>query len=185
MIKIVTDTIACLPPELVKKYDIKIIPISLVIDEKIYRDDQLSNDEFWKLFYAAKTTSTQAASPGEFAALFESLSGTTDTIFCIPVSKGLSTTYEAAMQAREIVQKTNNKLRVEVIDSRSCTGAQGFLVLEAARAAEAGKSAEEIKQLVEEMIPRVKMLTILETLKYIIRIGRAPKTAVIGELFQV
>jgi fatty acid-binding protein DegV len=72
---IVTDTTSCLPPELVKEYDIRIVPVGLVIGGKHYQDTDLTNEEFWQLFYAANgSTSTTAASPGEFASVFEELS---------------------------------------------------------------------------------------------------------------
>ena len=50
---IVTDTISCIPRELVKEYDIRVVPVGLVIDGKGYKDTDLTNDEFWKLFYQA------------------------------------------------------------------------------------------------------------------------------------
>ena len=57
--------------------------------------------------------------------------------------------------------------------------------MEAARAAEAGKSLDEVVKVAKEMVPRVKFTMALETLKYLIKGGRAPKTAVIGELMNI
>ncbi|HEY82413.1 MAG TPA: DegV family protein [Dehalococcoidia bacterium] len=183
---IVTDTISCLPKELVKQYGIRIVPTGLVIDGKVYRDDELSNEEFWKLFYAAKEqTTTNAATPGDFAAVFEELAKSTDSIVTIVVSKALSATHQAAVQGSEMVREKHPELKIEVIDSKTAAGAEGFIVLEAARAAEAGKSLEEVVQVAKEMIPKVKFVTAMDTLKYLIRSGRAPKTAIIGDVLQV
>ena len=101
---IVTDSTSCLPPELIKNYGIRIVPVGLVIDGKLYRDTDLTNDEFWKLFYEAKDLpTTNAASPGDFASAFTELGKSTDSIVCIVVSKALSATYEAAVQALSLI----------------------------------------------------------------------------------
>jgi len=183
---IVTDTISCIPPELIKEYDIRVVPVSLIIDGKAYRDTDLTNDEFWKLFYAAKEQpTTSAVSPGDFTSVFTELAKFTDSIVCILVSKALSATHESAVQAREMVKAEHPNLNIEIIDSKTATGAQGFIVLEAARAARAGKTLAEVVQIIQDMIPRVKFLVAMNTLKYLIKSGRAPKTAMIGDILQV
>jgi len=183
---IVTDSTSCLPTELVKEYGIRIVPVGLVIDGKGYRDTDLTNEEFWKLFYGAKELpTTNAAIPGDFASAFTDLSKSTDSIACIVLSKALSATHEAAVQARKIVKDEHPNLNIEIVDSKTATGALGFIVLEAARAAQAGKSLAEVVQVAQDMIPRVKCTIGLNTLKYLIKIGRAPKTAVIGDILQV
>ena len=183
---IVTDTTSCLPPELVKEYDIRIVPVGLVIGGKHYKDTDLTNEEFWQLFYAANgSTSTAAASPGECASVFEELIKSHDSIVCIVVSKALSATFEAATQGKELVREKNPEIKIEIVDSRTSAGALGFVVIEAARAARAGRSFEEVVQVANDMIPRVKFVTAMDTLKYLIKSGRAPKTAVIGDVLGV
>ena len=183
---IVTDTTSCVPPELVKEYDIHIVPVGLVIGGQHYKDTDLTNDEFWQLFYAVNgATTTTAASPGDFASIFEELSKSTDNIVCIVVSKALSATFEAATQGRETVKGIKPGVNIEVVDSKTAAGALGFIVMEAARAARNGKSLKEVVQVANDMIPRVKFITAMNTLKYLVRTGRAPKTAVIGDLLGV
>ena len=183
---IVTDTTSCLPPELVKEYDIRIMAVGLVIGGKHYQDTDLTNEEFWQLFYAANgSTSTTAVSPGDFASVFEELSKSCDSIVCIVVSKALSATFTAATQGKELVREKNPEIKIEIVDSRTSAGALGFVVIETARAARAGKSFDEVVQVANDMIPRVKFVTAMDTLKYLIKSGRAPKTAVIGDLLGV
>ncbi len=183
---IVTDSTSCIPAELIQKYDIRTIPVAMVIDGKSYPDNELSNEDFWKMFYAARQpVTTQAASQSDFAAVFKNLAESTDSIICILVSKALSATQEAAVQASKIVREESPNLNIEIIDSKTATGALGFIVLEAARAAEEGKTLAEVAQVARDMIPRVKFLVGMDTLKYLIRIGRAPKTALIGDMLQV
>ncbi len=183
---IVTDTISCVPKELIQQYGIRIVPTGLVIDGKHYQDTELTNEEFWKLFFQAKQQpTTTAANPTDFAAAFRELAGSTDNIVTITVSKALSATHEAAIQARKSVREENPNLRIEIIDSKTAAGAEGFIVIEAARAAQAGKSFDEVVSLAQDMIPRVKFVVAMDTLKYLIKSGRAPKSAIIGNMFQV
>ena len=183
---IVTDSISCVPAKLIKEYNIRVVPVGVVIDGKSYKDSDLTNEEFWRLFYAAKELpTTNAASPGDFATAFAELAKVTDEIVCIVVSKVLSATHEAAVQAAEIVKSEHPNLNIEIIDSKTATGAEGFIVLEAARAAQAGKSLAEIIQVAQDMIPKVKFFVGMNTLKYLIKLGRAPKAAMIGDILQV
>ncbi len=183
---IVTDSIACLPPEKVKEYGIKIIPMALNINGKPYRDQiDIIPDDFWKMFKDIKEFTTGAPPLTEFTGIFEELSRTTSDIACTFVSKSLSGTYEAAVQARDMFKKEHPDINIELVDSRTAAGAQGFIAMEMARAARAGKSLAEVVKVANDTIPRVKFITAMETLKYLIKSGRAPKTAYMGELFQV
>jgi DegV family protein with EDD domain len=183
---IVTDTISCLDPKTVKEYGIRMVPVSLNIDGKAYRDlVDLSPDDFWKMFPTMKEFSTGAPALAEYTKIFQELSKNTNNIACTFVSKALSATYEAAVQASDLFQKERPDVKIEIIDSRTAAGAQGFVTLEMARAAKAGKSLAEVVKVANEMIPRVRFVCALETMKLLIKIGRAPKTAYMGELFQV
>jgi DegV family protein with EDD domain len=185
-VAIVTDTISCIPPDLVKKFNIHVIPANLVIDGKNYRDTELTNDEFWKLFYQTKNQiTTNAVNPSDFEALFSQLAKNSEGIVCILVSKQLSATNNSAQRAKETLKQKIPALKIEIIDSASATGAQGFIVLEAARAAQAGQAFNEVVKIAQEMTSRVKFLTVMQTLKYLIRSGRAPKSAVIGNWLHV
>jgi len=132
-----------------------------------------------------KELTTGAGPLGDFVEAFKGLAQSTDSIFCTFVSKALSAIPEAAVQAREMFKTENPNVTIEIIDSRTATGAQGFIVLEAARAAQAGKSLAEVVQVAQDMILRSKFIVAMETLKYLIKGGRAPKTAYMAELLRV
>jgi DegV family protein with EDD domain len=175
-VAVVTDSISCLPPEILKEYDIRVVPVGLVIDRKVYRDTELSNEQFWDLFYAAKEPiTTNAGNPADFENTFSELTKKYDGIVCIPVSKALSATYSMAVKAGESLMQKMPNIKVAVVDSKTSTGAQGFIVMEAARAAKAGKDVAEVVKVAEEM----------STLKYLRRCGRAPKSAFLGDWLQV
>ncbi len=183
---IVTDSIACLPPEIIKEYDIRTVPVALNINGKPYRDGvDIKPEGFWKMFNEVKEFTTGAPALSEYTDIISELAKTSDGIVGIFVSKALSAIGEAAVQAADLMKKESPDLNIEIVDSRTAAGAQGFLVEEAAKAAREGKSVQEIVQLVKDIIPKVKFATAMETLKYLIKSGRAPKTAYMGELFQV
>jgi DegV family protein with EDD domain len=185
-IAIVSDTISCVPANFIQQYNIKIIPVGLVIDKKLYLDNELTNDEFWKLFDGTRQpVTTNAVNPADFEEVFLKIAEHTQNICCILVSGKLSATYSAAVSAKEAIKPKNPALNIEVIDSQTAAGGEGFMVLEAARAAEAGKSMPEIMGIIHNMIPRVKLMCTLSTLKYLIRSGRAPKSAYIGNWLQI
>ncbi|MEJ2739780.1 MAG: DegV family protein [Dehalococcoidia bacterium] len=186
-VAIVTDSTNCVPPELLKQYDVHVVPVGMIIDNKVYRDlVDITLAEFKELSGTlTEQPKTSAANPGDFVNLFRELSKTTSDILCILVSKALTATHESAYQAKRIVRQEIPDLNIEIVDSRTSVGALGFIVIEAARAANEGKSLAEVFALAEEMVQRVIYLASLETLSYLINIGRAPKITSIGEWLNV
>ncbi|MFC2014267.1 DegV family protein [Chloroflexota bacterium] len=184
---IVTDSTNCLPAELIKEYDIRVGPYHLIMDGKDYRDQiDIAPDEFWRMFKDLKEIpTTSAVSPGDYADIFIDLAKSTDSIACIIIAKALSANYKSAEAARDMVVAEYSNLRIELIDSKNAVGALGLVVLEAARAAQAGKSLDEVVKVAQDLVPSVKYIAAFHTLKYLIKGGRAPKTAIIGEFLQV
>jgi DegV family protein with EDD domain len=180
---IITDSTSCLPDDLRSQYNIGLVPTGLVVDGKVYLDQVgITAARFWQLFKETTSPITTAAiSPGEFLAKFEEVGKTSENLVCILVSKALTASHQAAYTARDMVKRRNPKLNIQIVDSKNSTGALGYIVLEAARAAQQDKSLEEVMQVVNDMIPRVKYVAMLDTLKYLIRLGRAPKDAEAAE----
>ncbi|MBN1190336.1 MAG: DegV family protein [Dehalococcoidales bacterium] len=176
-VAIVADTVSCLPPELIKEYGIIVVPIVLTINGKSYRDlIDMNNVDFWSQFDSMQSFSTAAPSPGDFMEAFKKAGKGGRDVVCALVSKALSATYQSAVQACSILKSDNYPLSIDVVDSRSAIGAEGFVVLEGARAAVAGKSRAEVVGIMQEMTERVKWINGMETTKYVIKVGRAPKT---------
>lgn len=176
---IITDSIHGLSSELIENHGIRIAPMGVNISSKGYRDMvDITSDQFYPLFKEAKEPcSTSAATPGDFLEVYKSLAESTDSMVYIGVSKALTATYRIAQQTREMFLADYPQIKIELVDSKNCMGALGFLVLEAARASESGKGLSEIVDIIQNMIPRVKYLSILDTLRYLLKIGRIPKSA--------
>jgi len=152
-----------------------------------YRDQiDITPAEFWAMFKTLKEMpTTSGVSPGTFTEIFQDLAKSTGDIVCMTVSKALSATYGSAEIAQKTVIEENPNLNIELVDSKSAVGALGFVVLEAARAAHEGKSLAEVIKVAQDLVPKVKYISAFDTLKYLIKGGRAPKTAIIGDFLQV
>jgi DegV family protein with EDD domain len=158
----------------------------MTINGKPLRDQvDITPEQFWKQFNEVKEFTTGAPPMTDFTDIFKDLAKSTNNIACTFVSKALSATYEAAVQARDLFKKDNPNVNIELIDSRTAAGAQAFIAMEMGKASKAGKSLQDVVKAANDMIPRVKFFCAMETLKYLIKSGRAPKTAYMGELFQV
>ncbi|HID86414.1 MAG TPA: DegV family EDD domain-containing protein [Anaerolineae bacterium] len=97
-------------------------------------------------------------------------------IVSIHLAREFSATIEVAQEASQMLESTP----VRIIDSRSAAMAQGFLVLEAARAAAAGEGLDQVVKRVQELIPRVNLVATLDTLEYLRRGGRIGGAAAVS-----
>lgn len=184
---IITDSTNCLPPELIREYGIRVVPVGMVIEGKPYRDlVDITLDEFQGMVNdLEKQPTTTAANPGDFLNVFTELTESTDSIVCILVSKTLTATQESAYQAKRLIRAEHPELNIEIIDSKTSAGALGFIVLEAARTAQQNKSLQEVVAVAQDMVFRVVYLAALDTLKYLMKIGRAPRVTSIGEMLDI
>jgi DegV family protein with EDD domain len=123
--------------------------------------------------------------PVIFKKLFSELGQITDSIVCILVSKALSVTHQSAVLAADLLKEEKPGLKIEVIDSVSAAGAEGFVVIEAGKAAQAGKILTEVVRVAKDTISKTNFFCAMDTLKYLIRSGRAPKIAFIGDIMKV
>jgi DegV family protein with EDD domain len=174
-VAVVTDSNVCLPPDLVEQLDIGVVPIWLIFGETAYRDgvDITPADFYVRLRTADSLPTTSAPSPSDFLRVFERLQEQAKSILVITVSSQLSMVYEAAIIARESM----NGYPIEVLDGRTATMAQGFIVRAAARAIAAGADLHGAVAAARETMPRVGFFFALETLTYLHRGGRVPAIA--------
>jgi DegV family protein with EDD domain len=170
-VRVVTDSVADLPPRVVEELGITVIPLNVRFGEKVYRDGvDLTTEQFYQQLTSSKIFPvTSVPSPLSFANAYEKLARETDEILVIMLSSTLSGTHEVAVQSIGLMKR---KCRVEVVDSRRAVMAQGFLVIHAARAAAAGATMEELLELVYRNIPRVDIRAAFDTLEYLRRGGR-------------
>jgi DegV family protein with EDD domain len=169
-IAVVTDSVACIPPDLVAQHGIHVAAVQVIWDKKTYRDGiDMSMKEFYTRLRTSKTLpTTSSAIQGDYIQIFEALSGKVDGIVVIALSGALGASYNTAMSAAEIVPDTP----VEVVDTYTAMLAQGFIVLEAAKAAAKESTMQEVAQAAREAIPKTSIFWAMDTLEYMRRGGR-------------
>lgn len=185
--KIVTDSLADIPLSLMQGLDITIVPCTVQLGNKTYRDKlDLSTTEFYRLLATTpKPPTTSNPAVGVFEDVYRKLARTTSQIISIHVSSSLSGTWNSARLAAQNV-KQDLPAMIEVVDSQQLSMAQGWLVVLAARAAARGGNLTEIIELVEAALARPRLIAMLDTLEYAQRSGRLGKAAsMVGAMLNV
>lgn len=183
-VRIVTDSLADIPPALAQELEITQVPCIVRFGDQEFRDRvDLTSAEFYKRLVASNAlpTTSQPAT-GVFQEIYTGIARETNAILAIHTVASLSGIFNASRIAAESIPN----VKIELIDSKQTTMALGWLVILAARAAREGHSLPEIKALVEDAIPRVHVIGALDTLEYAQRGGRLGKgQALVGTLLHV
>jgi len=187
MIRIVTDSTADIPPDMVERLGIAVVPSYIAFGDETYQDGvDLTKEQFYDKLIASRVIPTTAAPPiGAYEEVFRRLASETDEIISLQLISGLSALYSvAAVAARNVSQATG--VRIEVVDTGQVTMGYGWMAVAAAEAAGRGETLDRIVTLVEGMKPRARVLAILDTLEFVHRGGRVNwATAMIGTLLRV
>jgi DegV family protein with EDD domain len=171
MIKIITDSSADLPLELIKKYDIEMVPLTVSIGGQDFLEKvNLTPKEFFsKMLSSTILPKTSQPSPAAFAEAFSKYSNDTD-ILCLTISSGLSGTYQSACIAKEL-----SNANVTVFDTLAGSLGHGLQIIRAAELAEQGHSVESIIRNLTEYRDKMNILVLLDTLENIVKGGRLSK----------
>jgi DegV family protein with EDD domain len=178
-VAVVTDSVACLPRELVEKYGIDILPVNLYFGDKLYRDwVDITPTEAYELFLKDPTAfKVSGINPGDCLEAYRQVSNPSGGVLCVTISSRLSMVHNSALKAKEQAREEIPGASIEVVDSRTATAAEGFVVLAAARAAEAGRGLAEVVKAAEEVRGKVYLVALMDTIRYVYRSGRIPKIA--------
>ncbi len=166
-IRVVTDSGCDLPQQLVERLQITVVPLIVRFGSEEYEDGVLSVDEFWAK--AARVhPSTSQPSVGKFEEIFERLVAQGKQVLCLTITSKHSGTFNAAQLAAKRFGGV-----VEIFDSLSLSLGLGVQALAAAQAAQAGRTMQEIKALLEDLRARMRVTILLDTLENLRRGGRA------------
>ena len=170
-IAIISDTDTSLPASSLKDYDIRQVSITIHFGEEILKACSEITDQ--ELVDRVKRDgilpTTAAPSPGDFSLAYqEAFENGADEIICLTVSGDVSATYQAAVSAAEL----HPGKEITIVDTKSISMGQGFMVLKAAELAKAGKSRAEILREVENVRSRTHLFAALDTLKFMAMSGR-------------
>jgi len=167
---ILTDSSAYLPDELIKQYNIHVVPLKVIFGEETLLDVvDIDISEFHRrLSEGPIHPSTTQPNPEDFIAIFDKLAEDYDGIVATLISSDLSGTINSALVAAEQF----DRIPVRVIDSRSTTMGLGQAVLAAAKVASEGKSIDAVEQAARDVCAKVKVLFVVDTLEYLHKGGR-------------
>jgi DegV family protein with EDD domain len=185
MVKIVTDSTADVPADIIAKLGISVVPLNVIFGTESYRDGvDITPAQFYKRLVESKIhPTTSAQSPGYFSEMYAKLAKETDEILVITISSKLSANYESAVQAKALV---GNAAKIEIVDSMETCGALGLPVIKAAQAAQGGAKLTELAAMANDWCSRSHPYMIFDTLEYLRkggRIGRA--SALLGGLLKI
>ncbi|MBN3435691.1 fatty acid-binding protein DegV [Clostridium botulinum] len=174
-IKIITDSTADLPKNIIEKYDIEVIPLFVSFGDKVYKDgvDIKLEQLFTKIEKENVFPQTSQVNPQRFYEYYKKYIDKGYSIISIHISSKMSGTYQSACLAKDMLDSDN----ITVIDSNNVTSGLGLLVIKACKLKDEGLSMEEIVKGVKETIPHIKSVLAFETLDYLVKGGRLSKTA--------
>src|SRR3979409_1738198 len=183
MTRIVVDSTLDLPTETMKELGIEMVPLMVHFGDQAFRDKiDLDSEEFFdRLEKVTQLPTTSQPSPAAFSEVY-SLIPEDETIVSIHIANQLSGTIDSARLALQDLPGRD----IRIVDSGTPPGAAGLLALEAADAIKAGEDATAVVARVEELVPRLRLLAILDTLKYVIMGGRVSRVqGALGGLLRV
>ncbi len=164
-----------LSKELIEKYNVSIIPYSIILGDKVIDDNENVPAEIFD--YVEKTgilPKTSAINEEIYKAYFNSLLEKYDAVIHITLSGGITSSVENAKHA------SNHFDNVFVVDSRSLSTGIGLLAIYARNLADAGKQPKEIAELVEKRVPAVQTSFVIERLDYLYKGGRCNALSLFG-----
>lgn len=185
VVRVVTDSTADIPSQLVRELDIVVVPSYVIFGSKSYRGGiDITADEFYrKLLHEPLLPKTSQPTPQDFVEAYTQLTKEADGILSIHISSKLSGTVNSAEQAKKLAKLI---CPIEVIDTQNLTMALGLIVIAAARMARAGKGLTEIVDVVRKMVPNTRLLILFDTLEYLAKGGRIGKAkSLLGSLLNV
>ncbi|MGE1010158.1 DegV family protein [Bacillus cereus] len=187
-VKIITDSAADLPVELLQAYDIDLIPLRVYDEaETEYLDGvTLESVTLLQKMREGAVYRTSLPSLETFQEKFVSYAKEGNPCIYLAFSSELSGTYQSSVLIKEEVKETYADLDLEIIDTKCASLGQGLVVLEAAKMAKDGASKEDILKRVDFLMNHMEHIFTVADLQYLVRGGRLSKVAgFIGGLLNI
>lgn len=188
-IAVVTDSVASIPEKFLEELNIRWVAYYVHRGQEVLRDlVTIQRSEFLNWLVTARELPTTASpGPGDYIEIYEELikEGYEEILSIHITSKG-SGAYQAAMIAKSMMAERLPQLRLEVVDTLNVSMCQGWMVIEAARAAMAGLKMDEILPRLRRMLPKLQMIQTADTLRYLYMGGRIGKAKhMVGSLLNI
>jgi DegV family protein with EDD domain len=181
-VKIVTDSSAYPEPEVIAKYDIRVVPLRVAFGSEVFSEGvDITNEEFYqRLTKGGKLPTTSQPSVADFIRVYRELAEQGHPILSIHISSKLSGTCASALAAKNALPQA----QIEIVDS--LTIAMGMLISPAAEAAERGETLSQIVASIEKLNKCIKVVGAFDTLEYLWKGGRiGAARALVGTLLKI
>lgn len=181
---VVTDSTANVPADLVQRLDIRVVPILLALNGQTFRDGvDITSGEVYHLQRTSKILpTTSAPSVGDFLRIYAAAAKDASGILSVHLSPTLSAIYSVAVTASQLV----DGVPIRHLDCHTAAMGQGFVALEAARAAAKGADLDAVEARAKEVAGKMNLLATIDTLEYLHRGGRiGGAAALVGTLLQI
>ena len=188
-VAVLTDSTASIPEEMLEELNIHTVAYYIHRGQEVLRDlVTIQRAEFLKWLATASVLPTTASpGPGDYVKAYKDLAKSgRDEIVSIHMSSKASGAYQAACIAQSMLEEQLPDIHVEVIDTRNAALCQGWMAIEAARAALSGLRLDEVAAKVRAMIPVTHLLQTADTLRYLYMGGRIGKARhLVGSLLNI
>ena len=182
-IKIICDSLSDVNKEYLEKYDIDVVPLTLIINGKEYKDGiDMQPEEFYKILRNENAyPKTSQATYAQFKEIFDKYTKEGKTILYISGSAAATGTFQSAIMA-----KNDTEGEIYVYDSNNLTFGAGFFVVKAAEMINEGKSIDEVFKVLDEIKEKYILMFSVDTLEYLKKGGRISSTkATVGSLLNI
>jgi DegV family protein with EDD domain len=170
-VKIISDGGCDLPKYIADELDVTVVPLSVQFGTETLKSDIEPEVFYEKMKEALELPKTSSPSPDDFIKAFRAVEEGRD-IVVISLSSGISSTYNHALMAKEMILEEGYQGRIEILDSLTASVGQGLLVYKTAKLAEVQTSVDEIVLSVQKWIKSTATYFVLDTLDNVIRGGR-------------
>lgn len=187
--KLITDSTADLDEERANAHDVEILGLTIQLDGKTYEtvgENRLTSEVLLESMKNGGKPTTSQVNVGQFEESFRHHAQNGDKVLYLAFSSVLSGTYQSSMIARDIVLEEFPQATIEIVDTLAAAGGEGYLSILAAQARDEGKSLEETKAIIIDILPRLRTYFLVDDLYHLMRGGRLSKTsAIMGSLANI
>lgn len=187
--KLLTDSTADLDENWAKAHDVEILGLTIQLDGEIYETvgpNRLTSEKLLESMKNGGKPTTSQVNVGQFEESFRCHVQNGDAVLYLAFSSVLSGTYQSSMIARDIVLGDFPDATIEIVDTLAAAGGEGYLSVLAAAARDEGKTLEETKAMIVDILPRLRTYFLVDDLYHLMRGGRLSKTsAIMGSLANI
>lgn len=187
--KLLTDSTADLDEIWATAHDVEILGLTIQLDGEIYETvgpNRLTSEKLLESMKNGGKPTTSQVNVGQFEESFRRHAQNGDVVLYLAFSSVLSGTYQSSMIARDLVLEEFPDATIEIVDTLAAAGGEGYLSVLAAAARDEGKTLEETKAMIIDILPRLRTYFLVDDLYHLMRGGRLSKTsAIMGSLANI